>query len=708
MDDYDIRRNSHRRHTANSKLSSDEDFGDNIDDEQQEEEEDDHQDDEYYLDRAEELLAKTSAAASTMQQHQHQQGDGEEQEESLDSDGGAGHDQRHGRLELDALSSGSEGESTTARLMSHAGKRRPLSASATTSPRAARTPRNRNAKDVIAKSVEEEFSRQCTFRPAINEFSSSLVRRPLEERIEQMSRRRQEVLQKREMERLRREQAEMERCTFKPQIMSSAGSTPAVQIPAEERLFHDADHRIVNRERAKREMEEQEIATFSFRPRINETSERIIEDKYRPVHERVGELQRAKYEKMQRLRVESEQLNKDLTFVPAINEKSSRLASHRSTMDIAERLAGADVANKLQRRAVTQEEHNRRQAEEFTFTPKINENSQRIVEESEMFAGSRRDFVQRQKEWMKAQQRRLEMDKQIVGVLTEPQFRPQINENSEAIIAAKTAAALEDQSGKIDRLAYRDKARKEALQEAIKEQYHAQFSYQPDINPVSKVIGRSSKLTELVTNERSKKAKERIAREAERQFQQDYTFKPAIQSGEAGGQESSRILKDPESLTKNIQQMRLEKERRIEEARKELEYAELKECTFQPVKISERRRVKQPDGPILVRGLGKYLERKEAARRQAEEQREREEKVFLVHPVGGARSPAAGAAAAGAGSHNVFTIPQPFHLHGDYRSEMRRQRMEEEIRRKEMAECTFHPRTNEAHHRELLQKILQD
>ncbi len=45
----------------------------------------------------------------------------------------------------------------------------------------------------------------------------------------------------------------------------------------------------------------------------------------------------------------------------------------------------------------------------------------------------------------------------------------------------------------------------------------------------------------------------------------------------------------------------------------------MKGCTFAPE--IKRDAVKQPEGPVIVRGLGRFIETKELARRLEEEQR---------------------------------------------------------------------------------------
>jgi len=70
-------------------------------------------------------------------------------------------------------------------------------------------------------------------------------------------------------------------------------------------------------------------------------------------------------------------------------------------------------------------------------------------------------------------------------------------------------------------------------------------------------------------------------------------------------------------------------------------------------------------GPVLVRGVGRYMELRDLAKRREEQKRERECKVFFEHPKG---NPA------------HFTAPQPFRLHHDPEAEARKWRMMEEVR----------------------------
>ena len=106
-------------------------------------------------------------------------------------------------------------------------------------------------------------------------------------------------------------------------------------------------------------------------------------------------------------------------------------------------------------------------------------------------------------------------------------------------------------------------------------------------------------------------------------------------------------------------------------------------------------------GPVVVRGLGRYLELKELARRKQEEQREREEKAFGTAATGGVASHIDAAAPP--------TRPRPFKL--SYETPANKQRWEErreEIEREQMVECTFHANTMGSHNVKLIKRIVAD
>jgi hypothetical protein len=92
-------------------------------------------------------------------------------------------------------------------------------------------------------------------------------------------------------------------------------------------------------------------------------------------------------------------------------------------------------------------------------------------------------------------------------------------------------------------------------------------------------------------------------------------------------------------------------------------------------------------GPVLVRGLGRFMELKEMAKRQAEQKAAVEAKVFMT------QLPASAPRAA-------FTVPEPFQLGSGVReasAQLRRSQVEASASQAALRECTFKPQINEGH-----------
>lgn len=115
------------------------------------------------------------------------------------------------------------------------------------------------------------------------------------------------------------------------------------------------------------------------------------------------------------------------------------------------------------------------------------------------------------------------------------------------------------------------------------------------------------------------------------------------------------------------------------------------ECSFSP--DINRRRV-QAKGPVVVRGLERYLELKQLAERQKVEAEERAAKVFLTNPCG----------------KQGTTVPQPFQLAGhallEAKAAEKQAALLESTLCDHMRDCTFQPHTNTQRRQEQLQRIL--
>ena len=79
---------------------------------------------------------------------------------------------------------------------------------------------------------------------------------------------------------------------------------------------------------------------------------------------------------------------------------------------------------------------------------------------------------------------------------------------------------------------------------------------------------------------------------------------------------------NPDNVLKHIDIVREEKLQKLEQKRHSKEYEELQECTFQP-QINKKTipEGSSPARPVIVRGLGRFLELKQLAKRQQFEKR---------------------------------------------------------------------------------------
>ena len=81
---------------------------------------------------------------------------------------------------------------------------------------------------------------------------------------------------------------------------------------------------------------------------------------------------------------------------------------------------------------------------------------------------------------------------------------------------------------------------------------------------------------------------------------------------------------------------------------------------------------------VLIPGLDRFIELKNLSKKQEEEKKAREHKVFGIK-----------------GNSNYITVPQPFNLAPDKKNE-NIEKIKNEIEGRVMKECTFKPKTLES------------
>jgi hypothetical protein len=118
----------------------------------------------------------------------------------------------------------------------------------------------------------------------------------------------------------------------------SKGSSRAVVHGGPEaaslRLHDEAEQRAAQQRWLEKQIDEARLVQFTFQPAINPVSATLHEDiNRRPIHERVGELQRGKEDRLRSLKQTHEDSLVDLTFTPQIDAKSRKIAVKKQEAD---------------------------------------------------------------------------------------------------------------------------------------------------------------------------------------------------------------------------------------------------------------------------------------------------------------------------------------------------------------------------------------
>ncbi len=204
-------------------------------------------------------------------------------------------------------------------------------------------------------------------------------------------------------------------------------------------------------------------------------------------------------------------------------------------------------------------------------------------------------------------------------------------------------------------------------------------------------------------NRKNRQIKHQVAARREQELQRACTFQPEVNTSRRAQEIVANLpdsqfrvnVNEPQQIVKAIDAYRRDREMKLRQTRQEVEYEAMKECTFAPDVAGAR--VPKQSGPVVVRGLGRYLELKDLAKRLEDEKQSREKKAFLV------------AGASKSKKVRGKTVPQPFNLTVRRGKEnARREKLAQKLLQERMKECTFHPKTTEARNRELINQILAD
>lgn len=232
----------------------------------------------------------------------------------------------------------------------------------------------------------------------------------------------------------------------------------------------------------------------------------------------------------------------------------------------------------------------------------------------------------------------------------------------------------ESQEERVHRLYRDDMENMDANRQKKEDEIYGSISFVPDIDPVSRMLGRPANIDELVENRKGKRVKEKVKQQMEQKRSSECSFRPQIKASQdsfaklqrgqgkkrnemftpplawadAGGcpldsyntpgsdadvirPAGSINMKEPDKMARDIRMTQMEREehRRTQLIVKEID--ELKECTFQP-KINKSNKSRS-DQPVVVRGIGRHFELRNLLQKQKEIATKRQEDAFKVKNV---------------------------------------------------------------------------
>eukprot|EP00026_Physarum_polycephalum_P001786 Phypoly_transcript_01789.p1 GENE.Phypoly_transcript_01789~~Phypoly_transcript_01789.p1 ORF type:complete len:1014 (+),score=276.22 Phypoly_transcript_01789:85-3126(+) len=589
---------------------------------------------------------------------------------------------------------------------------------------------SRHSAERVENDLDKEFQEKCPFEPNKEERGKKATM--TKQKLELLAKNKRETIEKREEERRIQEQRELERLSFKPTVHplppEYGNHRPQEDVPLVERLYHEADKKVAMRAKAKNEMMKEQLRGCSFRPNISKPpsgDDPPPEVPQKPIYERLGEVQRQRREKLHRLKMQVEEEQKP-TFVPYVNPLSRKMVEERNqsraqvhsegeeeevesgsedtkltrsvntiqptkqkkrqSVDTFARLSDMEIEQ--EKKYKKQEKWQKLLADHYTFTPQVNANTEKILAQSDAF-GNKIDFLDRLN-FYKDKRKCAQMQ-------AEPQrytFQPYINPATKSMVEARQSRTGESEGDKYERLAFGDKEKRYQAKQHLEEEIYSKYTYKPAIDKISAIIAPQRTVDELYRDERKEENKRAAKKAAENAFKAEYTFQPQLYSNPYDHIEPKHKvdIRNSDAISQNIKQMEERKALKIQKEKLAQQQREMAQCTFAPnVNPSLPPSSTSQDATITVRGLDRYLELKDLAKKLEDNKKERIENAFKVKPsaVGGGGQPL----------HLPFTIPAPFHFHtrDRYAEEERQRKLEKinkEMRFNSERELTFQPRTN--------------
>lgn len=126
--------------------------------------------------------------------------------------------------------------------------------------------------------------------------------------------------------------------------------------------------------------------------------------------------------------------------------------------------------------------------------------------EKNSFYQYQKDFVTRQ--YLMADLQKEKLETKIKGEQLD--FEPKVNKITKFIMESDPDRAEEKLEDKIERLAKKDFEKREIVRELVSKAYYDKFTFQPEINGVSKIIGKNNNFESLANNKENEMHKKAL------------------------------------------------------------------------------------------------------------------------------------------------------------------------------------------------------
>eukprot|EP01041_Mallomonas_annulata_P005857 gene5857-11827_t len=430
-------------------------------------------------------------------------------------------------------------------------------------------------------------------------------------RINQLSRTNHELWDKRNKLRQQLAKSEMEDCTFQPRLCPGTKQIAKTKLCKDteqhpyvnankpsvvDRLYEDAERRAIQQDWKRSQMEAAASLQHSFQPELNPgTAALSASMDLRPIHERLGNIQRARSERMIELQNMKRYRESNITFHPEINDKSRVLAERRevaqqdSTSDTANVTGQRSHSTRREPRAEGQENRDlnagTRALEESPCPCPSKDVVSRLMEEGEMAKRRKEQLLREREQQVQNMMTPVKIstgteviakknpmvsasfnDRQAIHservrshsasrrkeeeAVRETWFHPTVCRKSLEIV--KQYRPDETVSQRMDRLMC-ESLERERRKKELEEKVYGGLVFSPVIDELSRGLGRSASLDELVYNTRGRRAKAKSTQRVIKETNAQCTFTPVTGNASRRRPRSATSLRSTETSLPSAQ-----------------------------------------------------------------------------------------------------------------------------------------------------------